>query len=177
MVTFIRTIEVISVTHRTGDNSLLARAGVPLRVRQALMRHSPRGLTDGTYCDLRPLDDVCYNALDELPVLTLELPDQSDTDQLESMQATGTTDVCYVTGQTPEMQFVPGFVPTAGQSGTNRTNPDKLQDDGKHNDGNERSVVTAVAANTKHPPTTHVNSCPSMEPMGIEPTTSCMPCN
>ena len=144
---------------RTTFGTHLSKGGVPLRTAQEAMRHSDPKLTANVYTDPKLLDVA--GALDALPLLPLDGGD-------ERPRATGTD------GASGE--FGPGFVPTPDFSGAPATVAGTLG--GAEIASYQQSGGGANAAGDRKndPPASANSECQVMEPDGLEPTTSCMPC-
>src|SRR5205814_10073150 len=97
-----RTVDVHALRHSFG--TLLSIGGVTPRTAQAAMRHSKIDLTMNVYTDPKLLD--VRGALDALPLLALG----GKQAEGQALRATGTDDAAA-------RKFVPGFVPTQGNSG------------------------------------------------------------
>ncbi len=98
-----RTVDVHALRHTFGTN--LAKAGVPLRTAQTLMRHSDPRLTANTYQHLE-LEDVA-GAIKALPAIPLESAGSE-------AKATGTDGVSTVTN--PPFPVAPAVAPTPEDS-------------------------------------------------------------
>ncbi len=154
-----RTLDVHALRHTFGSH--LSKGGVAPRTAQAAMRHSDIALTMNVYTDPRLLD--VRGALEVLPDLPLD-----GNDRAASQQATGTDGM--------SREFVPGFVPNMDRTGANGTSADKGAVLADERVQETRPVVSAESDKRNDPLSSSDNESLEVEPIGIEPTTSCMPC-
>jgi len=144
-----RTLDIHALRHTFGTH--LSKGGVSPRTAQAAMRHSKLDLTMNVYTDPRLLDVA--GALDALPTLDL---DGAPTP--ERTRATGTD----------SRALGPMLGPTPAQACQNGSIPDTTARNAEAN----RAAVSVHSDGACH----SLSATDEVEPIGIEPTTSCMPC-
>ena len=151
-----RTIDVHVL--RTTFGTLLRKGGVAPRTAQAAMRHSKLELTMNTYTGPKLLD--VSGAMDALP----DLPLDRDPDAARA-KATGTDDAA-----------ASPLAPKVSKSGARGATPVN-RGRGDVADGKRPATDVSADSDRRNNPLSHRdNGRRALEPRGLEPLTSCMPC-